>query len=314
LNDNDRFRGCLIGLAVGDALGTTVEFKRRGTFPPVTTIVGGGPFGLEPGQWTDDTSMALCLAESLIEKGFDLADQIERYCAWHQTGYWSSTGWCFDIGHATWDALERYKATGAVAAGSVDPATAGNGCIMRLAPVPIYFYPDDARAAEYAGRSSLTTHGETECVEAARILSRVLISALAGSAKIEVLTAGTREQITSPRLARIAAGASNGKQESEIVGSGYVVDCLEAALWCFANTESFADAVLRAVNLGDDADTTGAVCGQIAGAFYGEHAIPEQWRTQLHRGNDIRELAERLRERKAKNEALRTPEPSIPKR
>ena len=298
---NDRFRGCLLGLAVGDALGTTVEFKPRGTFPPVTTMVGGGPFGLKPGQWTDDTSMALCLATSLIEKGFDLADQIERYLAWYQTGYWSSTGRCFDIGNATFRALERYRTTGQVEAGSVDPATAGNGCIMRLAPVPIYYFPDEASAAEYGGRSSVTTHGATECVEASRILSRVLVKALAGAVKADVLTAAAGEQLTSAKLARIAAGDFIAKEDSEIVGSGYVVDCLEAALWSFATTDTFDDAVLRAVNLGDDADTTGAVCGQIAGAFYGERAIPEQWRTQLHQASEIRVLAERLRERRTKN-------------
>jgi ADP-ribosyl-[dinitrogen reductase] hydrolase len=291
---DDQSRGCLIGLAIGDALGTTVEFKPRGTFPPVTTITGGGPFGLRPGQWTDDTSMALCLAESLIEKGFDPADQLERYCAWYQRGYWSSTGRCFDIGNATRRALERYLASGDVEAGSVDPATAGNGCIMRLAPVPIYYFPHEERAAEYAGRSSVTTHGATECVEASRVLSRVLVRALAGAAKSEVLTAATGEQLTSSRLEGIAAGDFTRKPESEIISSGYVVDCLEAALWSFATTETFADAVLRAVNLGDDADTTGAVCGQIAGAFYGEQAIPEQWLTLLHQVDEIRDLADRL--------------------
>src|SRR6201986_42580 len=97
----DRFRGCLVGLAVGDAVGTTVEFCPRGSFPPVTGITGGGPFKLSPGQWTDDTSMALCLASSLIDVGFDLRDQIDRYCGWFEDGYWSSTDRCFDIGITT---------------------------------------------------------------------------------------------------------------------------------------------------------------------------------------------------------------------
>src|SRR5688500_5205401 len=107
------FRGCLLGLAVGDAVGTTVEFMPRGSFPPVTDMVGGGPFGLQPGQWTDDTSMALCLATSLIaKKGFDANDQMDRYWRWYREGYLSSTGKCFDIGNTVRDALERYHHTG----------------------------------------------------------------------------------------------------------------------------------------------------------------------------------------------------------
>ncbi len=106
------YRGCLLGLAVGDALGTTLEFRRPGTFEPIINMVGGGPFRLQPGQWTDDTSMALCLAESLIEcKGFDPVDQLRRYCRWHREGYLSSTGICFDIGGTTRAALERFEQT-----------------------------------------------------------------------------------------------------------------------------------------------------------------------------------------------------------
>ena len=134
----DRYRGALLGLAVGDALGTTLEFKAPGTFKPITDLVGGGPFGLKPGQWTDDTSMALCLAESLIEKrGFDPKDQMDRYCRWWKEGYLSSTGTCFDIGITVKTALAHYLRSGEPFAGSTDPFTAGNGSLMRLAPVAI---------------------------------------------------------------------------------------------------------------------------------------------------------------------------------
>ena len=130
----DRYRGALLGLAVGDALGTALEFKRPGTFAPITDMVGGGPFGLMPGQWTDDTSMALCLAESLIEcRGFDPVDQLRCYCRWYRDGYLSSTGRCFDIGNATRTALQRFEQTGEPYPGSTDPKTAGNGSLMRLA-------------------------------------------------------------------------------------------------------------------------------------------------------------------------------------
>jgi ADP-ribosyl-[dinitrogen reductase] hydrolase len=117
-----------LGLAVGDALGTTVEFKAPGTFPPVTDISGGGHFNLKPGEWTDDTSMALCLAESLIERrGFDAKDQMDRYRRWHEQGYLSSNGRCFDIGDTVASALARYRRTGDPFAGSESPDTAGNG-------------------------------------------------------------------------------------------------------------------------------------------------------------------------------------------
>ena len=150
---SERFRGCLLGLAAGDAVGTTVEFKPRGTFAAVTDMTGGGPFRLAPGQWTDDTSMALCLASSLVElRRFDARDQMIRYCRWQSDGYMSSTGACFDIGTTTARALARFRDTGDPFAGSTDPESAGNGCIMRLAPVAMFFFPDEAEAIEHASR------------------------------------------------------------------------------------------------------------------------------------------------------------------
>ena len=138
----DRYRGCLIGLAVGDAIGTTVEFKPRVSFDPVTDMVGGGCFNLEPGQWTDDTSMALCLSESLVEKnGFDAFDQMQRYLKWYRTGYRSSTGTCFDIGGTTAEALRKFEKTDDPFSGSTDSHSSGNGSLMRLAPVPMFFLP-----------------------------------------------------------------------------------------------------------------------------------------------------------------------------
>jgi ADP-ribosyl-[dinitrogen reductase] hydrolase len=293
---SERIRGGLLGLAVGDAVGTTVEFRARGSFTPVTDLVGGGPFHLEAGQWTDDTSMALCLAESLVAAGFDLRDQIERYCRWYEEGYWSSTGQCFDIGSATRQALHRYRKTGDPAAGSADPHTAGNGCIMRLAPVPIYFFPDVDEAAEHAALSCVTTHAAAECLDAARLLGRVLVRALGGGSRQEVLAAGADCAFESPRISHIAAGAYLQKPESLIRGSGYVVESLEAALWSFATTETFEAAILRAVNLGDDADTTAAICGQVAGAFYGAPGIPADWLQRLHQREVIESLADRLRQ------------------
>ena len=291
--ERERFRGCLLGLAVGDAVGTTVEFKPRGMFAPVTDMTGGGPFQLAPGQWTDDTSMALCLADSLIAVGFDLRDQLERYCRWQDDGYWSSTGKCFDIGIATRRALQHFRQTSGVEAGSTHPQSAGNGCIMRLAPVAMYFADDEELAAEYSGRSCVTTHRAAECLDAARLLGRILSRALRGYDREALMHGLDRVELT-PAIASIARQVYRQKDEPAIRGTGYVVDCLEAALWCFTKTTSYEAAILRAANLGDDADTTAAVCGQIAGAFYGEQGIPPRWLEQLHRAAEIRSLADAL--------------------
>ena len=130
MNRQERFEGCLLGLAAGDALGTSVEFKPRGSFTALNDMVGGGPFRLAPGQWTDDTSLALCLATSLMEKGyFDPVDQMTRYVRWWREGYLSSTGRCFDIGNTTAGALNRFVQTGQPASGSTSPRAAGNGSI-----------------------------------------------------------------------------------------------------------------------------------------------------------------------------------------
>lgn len=291
----DRARGCLLGLAAGDAVGTTVEFKPRGSFTPLTDMVGGGPFGLQPGQWTDDTSMALCLGYSLDEcDGFDAHDQMMRYVRWWQEGYLSSTGRCFDIGVTVSGALSKFQRTGDPFAGATDPRTAGNGCIMRLAPIALFYYPDINAAERYAAESARTTHGATECLDASRLLARMLVRALAGAAKAKILTDAAATFTGAPKLVAIARGAYRDKPPSQIRGSGYVVDCLEAALWCFTRTETFRDAVLLAANLGDDADTTAAVCGQLAGAYYGASGIPADWQAKLTLGSDIIALADRL--------------------
>jgi len=205
-----RYRGSLLGLAAGDALGTTLEFRPPGTFAPVADIVGGGPFDLPAGAWTDDTSMALCLAESLVERhGFDPVDQLDRYVRWYRLGHLSSTGDCFDIGNTVRAALNRFQRT---------------------------------------------------------------------------------------RIAEIAAGSFKRKAPPEIRGTGYVVHSLEAALWAFHRSTTFRDGALRAVNLGDDADTTGAVYGQLAGAFYGDDGIPDAWRSRVAGRTMIESFATRLLE------------------
>ena len=298
-NRIDRARGCLLGLAIGDAVGTTVEFKPRGSFPLMTDMIGGGPFRLKTGEWTDDTSMALCLGASLLEKGFDLHDQISRYVRWYRKGYMSSTGRCFDIGSATSDALRRFEAEGNPVAGSTNSRSAGNGCIMRLAPVPIRYVDEPEKAASLSAEQSKTTHGAAECIEASRLFGEILVRALQGGlTKNQVLVSESQmtDRISSLRLRSIAAGEYFKIGRDQIRGNGYVVDSLEAALWCFYTTSSFGDAVLAAANLGDDADTTAAITGQVAGAFYAEAGIPLKWLDTVAMAKEIGEMAEQLSE------------------
>ena len=291
----DRAMGCLLGLAVGDAVGTTVEFKPRGSFEPVADMIGGGPFHLAPGQWTDDTSMALCLAASLVERGaFEPVDQMDRYVRWWKKGYYSSTGHCFDIGGTTLKALVAFMRSGEPYSGLTDPQSSGNGCIMRIAPIPIAYHWDEKIAIHYGGESSRTTHGSIECIEASQLFTSILRKAILGADKKTILLSSGGFEITTPSIQKIAEGAYLSKTIDEIWGSGYVVAALEAALWCFAKTETFMDAILKATNLGDDADTTAAICGQIAGAYYGISAIPPQWLEKLAMRDEIEALAQQL--------------------
>jgi ADP-ribosyl-[dinitrogen reductase] hydrolase len=224
----DRYRGALLGLAAGDALGTTLEFKPPGTFTPITDMVGGGPFNLAPGQWTDDTSMALCLAESLIESnGFDPIDQLSRYVRWKRHGHHSSTDRCFDIGGTVLEALARFERHSEPWSGSTDEYSAGNGSIMRLAPVPLYFANDPEVAIARAADSSRTTHGAREAIDACRYLAGLIIGALQDRSKNDLLAplftpvAGLwdREPL-APKINDIAAGSFLRRQPQEIKGSG----------------------------------------------------------------------------------------------
>jgi ADP-ribosylglycohydrolase len=294
--------GALVGLAVGDALGTTVEFKPPGTFIPITDMIGGGMFRLQPGQWTDDTSMALCLAESLLAcHGHDARHQMTLYARWANDGHWSSTGRCFDIGFTVRTALSAFEHDEPEPWGPDDEYDAGNGSLMRLAPVPIFWHRDAAKAIAMAAESSRTTHGAPAAVDACRYAAGLIVGAINGVDKDTLLSPSyapvDRLWSHAPLAAEItdiANGSFRTKMPPAIRGTGYVVDSLEAALWAFAHTHTFETGALAAVNLGDDADTTGAIYGQIAGAYYGIDAIPITWRERIARGSEIADIATRL--------------------
>ncbi|MEM7029603.1 MAG: ADP-ribosylglycohydrolase family protein [Chloroflexota bacterium] len=320
MTKQQRYRGAFLGLACGDAVGTTLEFKRLGSFEPINDMVGGGPFRLEVGQWTDDTSMALCLAESLLEKrGFDPADQMERYVRWYQEGYMSSNGVCFDIGNTVSAALRNFEQTGEPYSGDTHPHSAGNGSIMRLAPVPMAYASQPERALKLAAESSRTTHQAQLAIDGCRYFAGLIIGALNGISKNMLLAAHYspvpnywQDHPLAPEMDAVASGsfkrkmppleinlvAGMGHRKSNdgetIKGSGYVVESLEAALWAFYHSNSFEEGCLKAANLGDDADTTAAVYGQLAGAFYGEEGIPKKWRDQVTMHDLIVDFADAL--------------------
>ena len=293
LTQADRARGALLGLAVGDALGTTLEFSRRDQHPLHTEMTGGGPFGLRPGEWTDGTSMALALAESLIaHPALDPRDLMDRFVAWWRDGALSCTGRCFDIGITTRDALERYARDGNPFAGSADPRAAGNGSVMRLAPAVLVALPGEDEARRIAVEQGRTTHAAPEALEGCALLAGLLREAILG---------GTKEAVLAPRdwrgeaaIAAIAAGSWRGRPREAIRSSGYVVHTLEAALWAIDRTDGFEAAVTLAVNLGDDADSVGAVTGQLAGALYGLSGIPARWLEPLAWRERLIATADRL--------------------
>lgn len=290
----DRIKGALVGLACGDAVGTTLEFKARGSFEPITDMVGGGPFKLEVGQWTDDTSMALCLAHSLLsQKRFDPVDQMNRYCNWYQHGYMSSNGKCFDIGITVSNALRNYLNTKEPYSGSVDEYSSGNGSIMRLSPIPIFFHNNYEDCIKYAGESSRTTHGSDECVDSCRLFTSLLFNAFRASDKLSIFANNTYQPYCK-KVISIANKDFLKFDYSQLTGSGYVIESLESALWCFMKGESFEDCILLAANIGNDADTTAAICGQLAGAYYGFSNIPSHWRSSITMATEIEDLAVEL--------------------
>ena len=326
-----RMQGSLIGLAVGDALGASVEFRPRSYMVehPVSDMQGGGTWGLKAGQWTDDTSMALCLGASLIAKGgFNGYDQLVRYRWWYRNGYMSSTGKCFDIGASTSQAINEFEKRCQKAREKLqarlkptvpkeniegflelkvkvdcgEPDAAGNGPLMRLAPVPLFYHHSEKDAIQNAGSSAKFTHGDPKAVDACRFYSALIWNAIHGATKTALLDSNFyrkyfEQEPLHEDVLSIAQGSYKTKNgyEDGIRGKGYIINALEAALWAFYNdNNSFEVGVLLAINLGDDTDTTAAIYGQLAGAVYGLEGIPKRWRDQLFQQDFIITLANGL--------------------
>ena len=289
----DRFAGALLGLAVGDALGTTLEFAPRTTTgePPHTEMVGGGPFNMKPGEWTDDTSMACCLAESIVtRKGFDERDQLERYVRWMDEGHWSVKGRCFDIGGTTSRALNRFKRTGHVWAGKGTENDNANGSLMRLAPLPMAWFRQSSEfVADLAAKSSRTTHGGAEAEAACRLWAVLIADAIKGQddpgryiGKVPAEAYTLRS-----RVYRATQGHTVG---TDTPATGYALDGVELALTALCSTTTFEAGLVAVVNQGGDADTNGAIYGQLAGAVYGASRIPARWITKLAWRNKLEDL------------------------
>lgn len=289
----DRSRGALLGLALGDALGAPFEGWHRAEIPaPLPEFVGGGTHALPPGAWTDDTALALCLADALLANPeLDPADLLSRFCRWAEVGENSATGIAVGIGRTTAVALERFRAEGSLN-GPRQGVAPSNGGIMRLAPVAIRWQFVPSRAGRIARRQSLVTHALPECLAAAEWLAAILTAALAGAGKAALATPPGAE--LAPHLGMLAEGRFWQADPASLAADGMALATLEAALWAVAGAADFADALRRAVALGGDTDTAGALAGQIAGAIWGASAIPQVWLEKLHESAHITARADAL--------------------
>ncbi len=310
-----QIKGALFGLSVGDALGVPVEFNSRAILEasPVVDMQGYGTHNVPIGTWSDDSSLTFCLAET-IAQGFDLYKLGQSFCKWRYEKHWVALPeiGVFDIGNTTQIAIERLsRGERPDLAGEIHESSNGNGSLMRILPLAFYM-----RSVEVEERyllikqvSSLT-HGHARSVMACHYYLEFAGKLLQGIDKhiiykqlqSEVMDLYGRLELNAmevKRFSRLLLGNINQLHNREINSSGYVIDTLEAAIWCFLTTDNYKDCVLTAVNLGGDTDTTAAVVGGLAGMYYGYEAIPENWVKLLARRDDITLLVERMSRRVA---------------
>lgn len=304
----EKISGGILGVVVGDALGLPVQFLSREEVRqnPIKGMTGYGTFNTPPGTWSDDSSLTLCLAESLCEAGYDLQDIARRFIRWYKEGHWTPFGYAFDIGGATHRAISRLMAgVDPLNAGPADEWSNGNGSLMRILPAVLYFAElKEQEMFNKICQISRITHGHPRSRLACCLYALVVTGLLKGNgpaAAYEYMMQVANKAFNDSDLGgelshfeRILSGALPGLPESAIKSSGYVVDTLEAALWCLLNNNNFADTLLAAVNLGDDTDTVGAVTGGLAGVHYGYGSIPEDWARKLIRFEEIEDLVERF--------------------
>ena len=284
---HDRVAGAFVGLAIGDAMGAPVEFCSRGTFVPVTHYRSGGKFQLPAGAWTDDTAMALGLAQSLIlEKGFEPRSVLQNFSDWMEHGHYTSTGTCVGVGQNTLRTLGDFRRTGALRAVPFGKKNDGNGSLMRLAPIPCFYTSDDELVMNIAREQSLITHASEIAAEACQFLALLLSYLIRGEDYIVAKRRTLEKEWSYPLLSSVDLDYK-GFSDAGIKSGGYVLETLQAAIWAVENGTDFKSIVLNAVNLGDDADTTAAVAGQIAGAIYGYAGAERDLKTDLLKEREL---------------------------
>ncbi len=294
----DRFLGSMLGLALGDALAAPTQMAKPGSFKPVGDLLGGGPYDLPRGAWTDDTAMALCLADSLLDKrAFDAWDQVARYGRWQKEGYMSATGECLGITASTAKALSMAQWRRQAFGGTHDPKVLDPEPLARIAPAVLFFFADRRLAMNNAAEAARATCQVPEVMAACRLLAALLHAALSGQPKARILPVGDSSWASTKdgaRLSSIAGGSYRDQTVDKLNPRGGALDVLECALWAFHRSGSFRDGALAAVNLGGHSDIIGAIYGQLAGAHYGVSAIPVSWRRGLARADLITDLTDRL--------------------
>ncbi len=283
----EKILGGIMGLVVGDALGVPVEFQSREVLAenPVASMRSDGSHGQPKGTWSDDSSMTLCLMESLTN-GLDYNDICVRFLKWAEDGYMTAHGEMFDIGRTTLTAIRKFACgTPALECGESGEYDNGNGSIMRILPLAFYtFGMKQAERFEIVHNVSKLTHSHEQSLVACGIYVQLACELLKGYSKekayrrmIDECKSFYEAETQRVPFQRVLSGTIRDLKEFQISSSGYVVDTLEAALWCFLSTETYTDCVLKAVNLGDDTDTIAAVAGGLAGILYGIDAIPKEW-------------------------------------
>lgn len=305
ITHSERILGALWGALVGDALGVPVEFRRRREVQanPVTGMRAYGTHGQPAGTWSDDSSLLLCAADSLVTKRqFDSKDLGERFVEWMNLGLWTPHGMVFDIGIATSRAISRIcSGTPPEIAGGNDEYDNGNGSLMRILPFVLWSHAvPDAEFSDIIHRASALTHrhprSQMACALYGLVIRELLKGATPDAALNGALDLFARLYEHTPFVAErlhfqlLESRRLASVPENEIGSSGYVMHTLTASLWCLLTSRSFEETVLKAVNLGDDTDTTGTVAGGLAGVFYGASAIPKEWLATLARQDDVATL------------------------